>query len=493
MNWSHFLRAQRPLRSLSWALIYALMSWSWLGVFGWTDHAPGSIRHFIFATVALPLVLGFLHTSALHEILHRPYFFLLPRTQAIIMRCQLLCLGVSSLISLLWLRAFDPNIPTLGALGVILAVSVLPTFRRYNPSWYGWIPLLGFVVFLASLKYGAQALREVAAAQPLALLVAGVVFSGLALRRNFSREQLRSRSMEPYNSFQTVVFNRDLLAQERNYWKTRKQQRPTKSARWGESSFDGSTLFLVRAILHVRHGSHRWGALRLLLLPFAGVVGAIVSVVVLILMLKHRLDLRELVESLAHMGQLNTGGDKDLNFARMFPMAFTPSFCLFAATFAFSGRNDVMLLPLSRLRKAKLLAGISLGQGFFTLLLPLAGLLALSLACALSLGLPVETGSLVSYSTVGLVLLPITPWLLSIGLLQKPAAKLLLGIPVMGGAAAIPVIVMSLVHSTTVLAWIGLAALCLTIAGIGFYWNRTKALFLSGDLADAKIDLVPVD
>ena len=484
MNWKPFIRSQKPVATLIWAIIYGAATWFWVHNFFSNETL---LRWFILATVGVPLTFSFFITSSLYELVHKPFFFLLPGTRRILRTWYSCILGAVAVICLLWLRFCDPATSSLGALGVILVFLILPSFRRHNPAWYGVKALLGLVIFLGALKFGAAPLRSFVTEHSLLTLLLGLAFALYGLKRNLSRSQMRERAAEPFHSMQTVMSNRDISAQERAHW-LKEREAAIMGSTWKRQVLDGSTLSWMRAILHTRFGRSRLGSYQVFALALIGPFAALVSMLVLTLLIQHRLGGREFLENLAQIGFFSTPLPKEQVFIRSFPLLMMPVFALIGVANSFG--NSQPVLPISRCRTARILALLGISQGLLVLIIPVMGLMLVSWVCALSLGIPFSTSSSNSFLATILTILPAIPWLLCGSLIRRSLFRVLLGILVVVVTMGGPLLVFFLCNASYGFTPGILCSLLIAALGAMVYWKRMHREYRTRDLQHDQPDAI---
>lgn len=425
--------------------------------------------HFVGGHLLLPFTVGLMISTIVAEVLHRPFGQLLPGARRYFLKAQVIAVLLAA-GPLVWLAHWrSPEFPLLASVGTVLAgLSMAMPWESYC-KWYGSHRLaIGWFGFVGICAWRYAEVLAFARAWPWLVASSAVCAAVVCFRLGFSRERIRTQSMEHFVSPANAVFSRKLLLQNQR----RVLARSTKTGRdWERAPIGNSSRAWMAALRFEVLGAikHPWiyalitfGFLVVLALVIIGIFAATKS--------SWSTGFKGLYD--AHFG-----------VARGYPpLLIFPVFCLVYLILV-NFPVPTRLYPASRQRLASLALLIALRQLLLTLFIFIVITIGLSGVLAWLADRPLVFARSPVYA-LPLIALPILPLLLWGALKSKLANGSANPVPMMIG---ISMVFGLLVPASLSFNWV-FTPLGLTAVGVGtlatalFFVRSTKKLYLHSDL-----------
>jgi len=411
MNARAYFRILRPGRTLVALLFYGAFVWIWLRFL--FRASPLESLFFTFAVV-VPVLLGVFLLGPLHEVMHRSFFPTLPGARRSLQRWHLRAVAIASVLLGIPAAIFVKAIPGVALYGLIVAGLSLPVLNSRRRTWgllrpqFLLLILTGIVLALTARSVFVAACQHAS----WAVLVGGLGFAWVCFRIGFSARRVRDRWRDPLLfCFQSMMpfFGGDLIQYAQVQGQQFAKERNSRLGQdWKVASVDSSPFGWARVLHHSRFGSVS-RARNLLVLGIGGAILTPVSIVAAFLVARHigaSASVAAFCQHLAETGRIN-GSVMDIPTG--FALGLPPYFVfVMNLSLAMGAAAPSCRLPLSRDR------------------------LALSLFIESH---RVVTGFLVVYCASTALCLLIAGHVagqpLAVGVLMRPLAAVLIGLPAM--------------------------------------------------------------
>jgi hypothetical protein len=207
---------------------------------------------FLWWILLLPVALGWMFSSMIHESLHTSTAMLLPRTTRrhvwghvpMVAAAALACGGIATLV--------DNALPVPAA--VALAAAAFTFTLPFEPGfrWAGFRPLAWLLggAFLIITETAAGVRASVLSA-PITWTVGGLVWTLVNFWAAFALERRRTRANTPYTSFFSAVFN---TSAEQRRGRQRMARKSFRRVSWKPAGSPNSPSRWLRAWRHERTG-----------------------------------------------------------------------------------------------------------------------------------------------------------------------------------------------------------------------------------------------
>ncbi len=206
MTLKSYLTLLRPIRTL---LLTAFYGWC-IGftLFGTVGGAPKAEVPVLILVIAGPVMLGFLLTGPLHEVLHRNFAALLPAIGPQLRRYHLATITIVTVLIAVGAHFLPLTLPLPATVGLVLVFLSLPLLnrRRTDASWAKIFGLFALAA-LGAVPTTRELILGLGRDAPWGLLAGGLAIAALCFHFGFAEDSVRERMRrnQPFLCFQSIA------------------------------------------------------------------------------------------------------------------------------------------------------------------------------------------------------------------------------------------------------------------------------------------------